>query len=60
MTCSIKSSNGTLVGLNEIVYTLTPPAESDFKYSVKTETFKEPRNIFEGIRNLFDLIFNYN
>ena len=60
MTCNIKTGEGTLTGLNEIVYTLTPPAESDFKYSIEVEFSKEPGNIFEEIGNLFHSIFNYN
>ena len=51
MTCNVKSSNGTLVGLNEVVYTLTPPAESDFKYSKEVEFNKETQNIIEEINN---------
>lgn len=58
MTCNVKSSNGTLVGLNEVVYTLTPPAESDFKYSKEVEFNKETENIIEEIRDLFKNIFN--
>ena len=58
MRCNIKNSDGNLVGLDEIVYTLTPPAESDFKYSTEVEFNKEPQNIIEEIRNLFGAIFN--
>lgn len=58
MTCNIKANDGTLVGLNEIVYTLTPPAESDFKYSVKIEFSSEPQNIIEEFRKLLTNIFN--
>lgn len=52
MTCNIESSNGK-VGLNEIVYTLTPPAESDFTYSIEKEFYNEPQNVIEEIRGLF-------
>lgn len=58
MTCNIQKNDGTLTGLNEIVYTLTPPAKSDFKYSIEVEFNKEAENIIEEIRNLFNNIFN--
>lgn len=58
MTCNIKANDGALVGLDEVVYTLTPPAESDFKYSIEVEFNKETGNIIEEIRNLFKNIFN--
>lgn len=52
MTCNIDSENGK-IGLNEIVYTLTPPAESDFEYGIEIEYYKEPQNIIEDIINIF-------
>lgn len=52
MTCNIKSNDGKLVGLDEVVYTLTPPAESDFKYSVEIEFNNEPENVIEEIRTI--------
>lgn len=58
MTCSIKDSKGNLVGLDKIVYTLTPPAESDFKYNMEIEFNNEAENVIEEIRNLFSSIFN--
>ena len=57
MTCNIKTANGELIGLNEIVYTLTPPAESDFRYSIEVEFNREPENIIEETRNLFVKVF---
>ena len=57
MTKSIKTENG-YIGLDEIVYTLTPPAESDFKYSIEKEFYREPQNVIEEIRNLFRNIGN--
>ena len=51
MTCNIDSENGK-VGLDEIVYTLTPPAQSDFNYSTQIEFQKEPKNIIEDIKEL--------
>lgn len=58
MTCNIQKNDGTLVGLNEIVYTLTPPAESDFKYSIEDKFNEEPNNVIEEIRSLFKNIFS--
>lgn len=58
MRCNIKNSDGKLVGLDEVVYTLTPPAESDFNYSIELEFNNEPKNIIEEIRNLFSAIFD--
>ena len=58
MNCNIKNNEGKLVGLNEIVYSLTPPAESDFKYKIENKDFNnEPNNIIEEIRNLFGIVF---
>ncbi len=57
MTCNIDSENGK-IGLDEKVYTLTPPAESDFKYSVEKEFCKEQQNVIEEIRSLFRNIGN--
>lgn len=56
MTCNIRSNDGKLIGLDEIVYTLTPPAESDFKYSIEVEFNDEPDNIIEEVRSLFSII----
>lgn len=58
MTCNIKKSDGTNIGLDEIVYTLTPPAESDFKYALQKDFSSEPQNIIEEIGSLFKTIFN--
>lgn len=52
MTCNIETSNGK-VGLDKIVYTLTPPAESDFKYSFEHDFSNEPGNVIEEIIGLF-------
>lgn len=57
MTCSINSENGK-VGLNEIVYSLTPPAESDFTYSIEKKFYNESQNVIEEIRGLFANIGN--
>ena len=58
MTCNIRTSNGKLIGLDETVYKNTPPAKSDFKYSIEVEFNKEPQNIIEEIRNVFGVIGN--
>lgn len=58
MRCNIKANDGTKIGLNEIVYTLTPPAESDFKYSMEIEFFNEPQNIIEEVKALLENIFS--
>ncbi len=52
MTKSIKTENG-YIGLDEIVYSLTPPAESDFEQSEIIVFHKEPKNIIEEITQLF-------
>lgn len=57
MRCNIESNAGTKIGLNEIVYTLTPPAESDFKYSMEIEFLNEPQNIIEEVKVLLENIF---
>ena len=56
MKCNIKTKDGKLVGLDEIVYTLTPPAKSDFKYSVEKEFNHEPENVIEEVRNIFNVV----
>lgn len=57
MSCNINANQGEKIGLDEVVYTLTPPAESNFKYSVEKEFNNEPDNIIEEIRNMFKIIF---
>lgn len=57
MSCNIKINTGDTVGLDEVVYTLTPPANSDFRYSVELEFNDEPDNFIEETRNLFGVIF---
>ena len=56
MRCNIKSDNGNLIGLDSIVYKLTPPAESDFRYNVEIDFNKEPSNIIDEIRNMFIIV----
>jgi len=56
MSCNIKTGDSKLVGLNEVVYTLTPPAESNFRYSVEIQFNDEPDNLIEETRNMFKII----
>lgn len=56
MTCNIEKNDVTLTGLNQVIYTLTPPAESDFKHSVEKTFNKEPNNIIEEINSLFKVV----
>ena len=58
MTCNIKTNNGNKTGLNEDVYTLTPPAESDFAHSMEVEFSKEPQNIIEEAKKLLENVFS--
>ena len=57
MTCNIETNSGELIGLNEVVYTLTPPAKSDFKYNLGLEFNNEPDNLIEEVRTLSGIIF---
>lgn len=57
MNESIKTSNGN-IGLPEIVYTLKPAKETDFKYSYEIDEFHEPQNIVEEIRQLLNNVIN--
>ena len=56
MTCNIRNSEGKLIGLDEVVYTLTPPAKSDFRHSIEIEYNNEPDNLIEEIRNMFSIL----
>lgn len=56
MTCNLEKSDGSLTGLDEVIYTLTPPAESDFKYSIEKTFNKEPSNIIEETKNLLGTV----
>lgn len=50
MTCRIlDKTNNQYIGLDEIVYKLKPPHESDFINAEELEFIKEPKNIFEDI-----------
>ena len=51
------------IGLPSEIYTHKPVHESNFKYSIETDDLKEPQNIIEVIRSLFNRVgklFTYN
>lgn len=55
--------NGKKIGLPSEIYTHKPVHESNFKYSIETDDLKEPQNIIEVIRSLFNRVgklFTYN
>ena len=56
MSQNIKVSDGSLIGLYEDVYTLTPPANSDFRYSIELDFNQEPNNLIEEVRSMFKII----
>ena len=57
MNCEIyEKESDTYVGLKEITYTLTPPHESEFKFSVELNFNKEPQNIFEDMKSLVNVV----
>lgn len=56
MSCNIKTADGRLIGLDEVVYKLTPPAGSDFRYSVEIEFNDEPDNLIEEVRYMFSIV----
>ncbi len=54
MNKQIKTSTGN-IGLPKEIYNLKPAKASNFEYSYKIEdTFKEPENIFEEIKQLIN------
>lgn len=56
MNQEINSSNG-YVGLPNEIYTLKPAKKSNFLYAYKLEEYKEPQNIIEEIRGVFNNLF---
>lgn len=55
MTCKIwDSENNKYIGLDEIVYKLKPPHRSDFKNAEEIEFIKEPTNILEDIKAIWN------
>ena len=49
-------SNGEKIGLPEEIFTYKPTHESNFKYSRQLKVLKEPENIIEVIRSIFDRV----
>ena len=59
MNCDIyEKGSDSYVGLNKVTYTLKPPHESDFKYSIDLNFNEESQNILGDIRSLIDIVFN--
>ena len=58
MRCNIKDSNGKLIGLNSVVYKLKPVHENNFKYAMEVDFAKEPSNIIEEIKGIFNTIID--
>ena len=58
MNKNINTAEGK-IGLPEEIYNLKPAKNSNFEFSTNMkEVFKEPENIIEGIKELFDNIVN--
>ena len=55
LRCNIHTQDGNK-GLDDIVFTLTPPAESDFKYSIEKEFSSEPKGILQEVGDLIKSI----
>ena len=53
MNKNIETSNGK-IGLPEEIYSLKPSKSTNFKFSYELNDFKEPENIIEEIRELFE------
>lgn len=45
------------IGLPNEIYTLKPAKKSNFQYTYELEEYKEPQNIIEEIRGIFDNLF---
>lgn len=59
MQCRIKNdSTGKIIGLNKEVYTMKPVHNSNFRYSydMTDEVFKEPSNLLEFAKQIFNNI----
>ena len=56
MNQNIQAQNGK-TGLPEEIYKMKPANNFDFENSYKLDEFKEPENIIEEIRGIFDNIF---
>lgn len=51
LNCAIKAKSGN-IGLPNEIFTKKPVKSTDFTYAHKLDSFKEPENIIENIRNL--------
>ena len=57
MNQAIKTNQGNM-GLPKEIYGLKPAKKSDFDYCYSLDYFKEPENIIEEIRELFNHVIN--
>ena len=57
MNKNIKNVSNELIGLPKEVYTIKPAKQSNFEYSSKVDVFKEPQNLIEEIRGIFNNLF---
>lgn len=57
MRCNIlNKETNERVGLNELVYTLKPTHKSNFQFPVEVEFNHEPKNIFEDIKSIINVV----
>lgn len=57
MRCNVlNKKTNERVGLNEIVYTLKPPHNSNFRYPIEVDFNKESTNVFEDIKSMVGVI----
>lgn len=59
MTKNITAKDGTKVGLDKVVYSLKPIKNSNFKYFVEIDIDKQPENIIEEIKGVFDKLVKF-
>ena len=52
----LDKTTGVYIGLDQIIYSLKPVQESDFKYTVDVFFNKEPNNILDEIQGIFNVI----
>ncbi len=55
MNKNIQTSSG-MIGLPEEIYNFKPAKNSNFEHSYEIEEFKQPENIFETIKEIFNKI----
>lgn len=57
MRCNIlDKETKQYIGLNEKIYTLKPVHENSFKYAIEIKFNEEPKNLFEEIKSLFNVV----